>query len=405
MADAATTGPPLGISAALRTRNRGIGSLSMVLRIAAATTVSWLIARHFSGSPLPIFAPITTLLVVQASPFSTLGMTAQQILGTGLGVAAATLYITVVPIAWWSVFLALALSLLVARMLPVSNAGQLQIPLATVFVLAIGPSSLGADLWRVADVVIGGIVGVIAVFVPPPRPTVAPLRQALDDLGAEIVALVREIAEEIVVARAPLAPHQRHAFVATSRALHPRTLAVIDHLEAAVESVRFNPRARAAGAELDVLDRRTQWMRRLVLQVRGLSGAVDRLYDRDAFAPALPGARLHDLLGMLAALLDVVDVRSGERTTGEPRAVVVDLDERFEQALRDAVREVGAERQPAESLASLSILGRLDHLRAMVVHGPSTGESYVESPEDDPDALDDDEPGSLARIRALLGFR
>ena len=138
------------LSAALNARSRGIDSLGLVLRISVATTVSYLMAQRVSGSLLPIFAPMTTLFVVQSSPFSTLGMTAQRVLGTGLGVAVATVYVTFVPVTWWSVFLALVASLLLARALPVGIVGQLQIPVATVFVLALGPGDLAVDLWRLA---------------------------------------------------------------------------------------------------------------------------------------------------------------------------------------------------------------------------------------------------------------
>ena len=96
----------LGLTEALQARTRGFGSFTMLLRVAIATTASYLVAVRFSQSVLPIFAPATTLLVVQSSAFSTLGMLAQRVLGTGLGVAAATVYVSYVPVTWWSVFLA-----------------------------------------------------------------------------------------------------------------------------------------------------------------------------------------------------------------------------------------------------------------------------------------------------------
>ena len=42
--------------------------------------------------------------------------------------------------------------------LPVGLAGQLQIPVAVVFVLALGPGDLSVDLWRVLDVALGAAV-------------------------------------------------------------------------------------------------------------------------------------------------------------------------------------------------------------------------------------------------------
>ncbi len=94
-------------------------------------------------------------------------MSIQRILGTGIGVLVASVWVNLVGLTWWSFAIGVLVSLLVARLLPWSIGGQMQIPVAVIFVLALGPGSLSADLWRVVDVVIGGVVGLAAVFVVP----------------------------------------------------------------------------------------------------------------------------------------------------------------------------------------------------------------------------------------------
>ena len=96
----------------------------LVLRLAIAVTVSWLIALAVSQSALGIFAPITTLLVVQSSPWSTLGLSLQRILGTGIGVLSASLWVNLVGLTPWSFFLGVLAALLVARLVPWSISGQ-----------------------------------------------------------------------------------------------------------------------------------------------------------------------------------------------------------------------------------------------------------------------------------------
>lgn len=384
----------LGLSAALQTRNRGLGRFTMALRVAVATTASYLIAERVSGSALPVFAPITTLLVVQTSPFSTLGMTAQRVLGTGLGVAATTLYVTFVPITWWSVFLALLVALLVARTLPFGIAGQLQIPLATVFVLALGPGDLSVDLWRVADVILGGIIGVVAVFVAPPSPQLDPARRQLEAFAAQVGGLLDTVAAEAGTHALPLPGETRHAFIADARALRAPTQAVIDAMTLAIESVRFNPRARGVGTDLDLLDQRALWLRRVAIQARGLAGAVDRLYDRAGLAPALPAEALAPLLRDLARLLAVVD-RDGVDEDAHA------LDTHLAQQLTAAVAAATAHHAAVDALGSLSILGRIDHLRAMVATGPQPVEDVEAAPEDD---LDEATPTTAERVRRMLGL-
>jgi hypothetical protein len=385
----------LGLTAALQARNRGLGSVTMAVRIAVATTLSYLIAERVSGSALPIFAPITTLLVVQTSPFSTLGMTAQRVLGTGLGVAAATLYVTLVPITWWSVFLAVLVSLLVARALPFGIAGQLQLPLATVFVLALGPGDLSVDLWRVADVVLGGVIGVLAVFVAPPRPQLEPARVQLAAFAEEIVALLEAIAAEVGSHALPLPADTRHAFIAPSRAMRTRTQSVVDAVTVAVESVRFNPRARGVGTELDLLDQRAMWLRRIAIQARGLGGAVDRLYDRPGISPALAPPVLAGLLRDLAALVTVCD-RDGVHDDDTHQ-----LDVQLSQQLTAAVDAATASYSAVDALGSLSILGRIDHLRGLAAAGPQPDDDIEAAPEDE---LDEAAPRAVDRVRRMLGL-
>ena len=385
----------LGFSEALQTRNRGLGSVSMAVRVAVATTASYFIAARVSGSLLPIFAPITTLLVVQTSPFSTLGMTAQRVFGTGLGVAAATIYVSFVPITWWSVFLAVLVSLLLARALPFGVAGQLQLPLATVFVMALGPGDLAVDLWRVADVVMGGVIGVLVVFVAPPRPQLGAAYDQLESFAAEIGALLDSVASETGSHRLPLPPETRHAFIAPSRALRERTAGVLDAMTGAIESVRFNPRARGVGTELDLLDQRATWLRRVAIQTRGLGGAIDRLYDRAGLAPALPPAVLAPLLRELGTLIRLVD-RDGvdDDTHG--------IDVHLGQHLTAAVSATTESHSVADALASLSILGRIDHLRSLAAPGPSAVEDIEAAPED---TVEEATRTATDRVRRMLHLR
>ncbi len=59
--------PDLDLAKIMQQRPLGLGSFTHVLRITIAVTVSWAVAVAVSHSTLAIFAPITTLLVVQSS--------------------------------------------------------------------------------------------------------------------------------------------------------------------------------------------------------------------------------------------------------------------------------------------------------------------------------------------------
>ena len=399
MPDRSYAADELGIAQALNTRTRGVGSLSMVLRIAVATTVSWFVAQKVSASVLPIFAPATTLLVVQASPFSTLGMLAQRVLGTGLGVAAATVYVTYVPIAWWSVLIAIAAALLAARALPVGVVGQLQIPVAVVFVLALGPGDLQTDLWRVFDVVIGGLIGVVAVFVAPPRPRVAEAATAVDDYLRAISNALRSAARDVGLHAVPLPSTTRHAFVGDARALLSFVGSTEEALAEAVESVKFNPRARRLDDELERISRRRLWGLILATQTRALVGSIDRLYDREGTPPALTAQALAPMVVSLADLLDLVARDGGrDRVRAASDALADDL--------RAAVAATTDHREVVDVLDSVTLLGRLDQLRGLVAHGPRR-EDPMSGPadafDDEDDAADELDLTYGDRVRRLLG--
>jgi hypothetical protein len=392
------------LSAALNTRSRGIDSLGLVLRISVATTVSYLVAQRVSGSLLPIFAPMTTLFVVQSSPFSTLGMTAQRVLGTGLGVAVATVYVTFVPVTWWSVFLALVASLLLARALPVGIVGQLQIPVATVFVLALGPGDLAVDLWRVFDVALGALVGAVAVFVFPPRPRLEQARTALATYVAELTGFLREMASEPASHPAPLPTDVRHAFIGTSRHLRTTAGQTRDAVGHALESARLNVRARGVEAQLDNLERELHWLTRIAIQSRGLSGAIDRLYDRAGVVPALPA---HVLASLMSSLADLVVVVSRDGVAEDAHAV----SDAMAEDVRAAVELTAGSGDVVEALGSLALLGRIEQLREIAVAGPLPLDAVETLPDDDPDPAAPDRAAALAaatapaidRIRRLLG--
>ena len=385
----------LGLQAALTSRMRPIDSVPLMLRVAIATTLSYYLAHQFSASALPIFAPMTTLFVVQSSPFSTLGVTAQRVLGTGLGVAAATLYVTWVPVVWWSVFLAVFVALLVARSLPVGLAGQLQIPVAVVFVLALGPGDLSVDLWRVLDVALGAAVGVAAVFVLPPRPQLDDARRELTSYASELTTLLCEMADEAGSHAVPLHDDTRHAFVTTSRALRGRAGTARDAVARAVESARLNPRARAVGDQLDRLDGRLLWLTRIAIHTRSLAGAVDRVYDRPGLAPALPRTTLSSLLTELAALVDSV---AGDGVDEDSHAI----SDRMTDDIRMAVELASGGGDIVGALGSLSLLGRIEQLRETAAAGPRPHD-VVEGQRDDEDDEDDSSTSATERLRRLLG--
>lgn len=167
--------------------------------------------------------------------------------------------------------------------------GQLQIPVAVVFVLAIGPGSIGQGVWRVADVFIGGAIGLLAVFIYPPKPRPEVLDGALRTHRDAIIETMRQVGAASGSLAEP--PSARSPMTTWPRAAGLRDLADTARLEL----VRFvegaHPNLRARGLQ-DLVQARAVQLRRLGgigVQVRGIVGAANRLYDRPTVSPLLSG--------------------------------------------------------------------------------------------------------------------
>ena len=76
--------PELRLSDVLLQRPAAFRSPWQALRIAIAVTVSWAVGAWISPSTFGIFAPLTTLMVIGASPWSALGLSLQRILTTAV---------------------------------------------------------------------------------------------------------------------------------------------------------------------------------------------------------------------------------------------------------------------------------------------------------------------------------
>ena len=355
--------PDGGLAEVLQQRHSGLGSPLLVFRLAIAVTVSWLIAMAVSQSPLAIFAPITTLLVVQASPWSTLGLSLQRILGTGIGVLAASLWVNFVGLTWWSFFIAVLVALLAARLIPWSIAGQIQIPIAVVFVLAIGPASMGKDLWRVLDVVIGGLIGLLAVYIYPPRPRTEPLEGALETYRDALITVLRRIGDDSGNSPSILPNGTNHGYIDESRALRAVAESARQALTKLAESARWNPRGRSVLPRLHTDAMRLRRLGGIAVQIRGIAGAANLLYNR-AEPPRLAPDELRRVVDALAELATSALGETGEPVATADPAACQQLSDRLAVLIRnaaDALTPVGE--GSGGSLESVSILGRLDHVR------------------------------------------
>lgn len=374
--------PDFTVADVLRERPAAFGSFAQITRIAVAVTVSWAVGYWVSPSNFGIFAPLTTLLVVSTSPWSTIGLSAQRILSTGLGVFAATLWVSWTGVTWWSVVVAMAAALLIASRLPLSLGGQFQIPTAVLFVFALGEVTWEQAAWRVIDVAIGGAIGVLAIYLPPPRPRPERFEASLQEYRDRLIGLLEGMAAELRLTVEPLGVDILHDFVTASRGLRASAEHANDELVALAQTVAFNPRGRRVLAELDDDALRLRRIRSIGIHVRGIAGAVNKDYDRAGREPALDKGTLADLLDDLADL-----GRSALGATGMPVRCTTPVEMiASAQALDTRLRHLAdllAKQGTGDVLESVSLLGRLEYVAGQM-------EGFERPPGESDDRYEDD---------------
>jgi hypothetical protein len=180
-----------------RYRRGGRQGLLWALRLTAAATAAYLVALlAFGGKPL--LAPLTALLVVQATPKSLLASGLDRVLAVVAGVFLAVGFSTIVPLSWWSLGLVIGISLLLGQLLRL-KANLLEVPISGMLVLGVRAANTGdAASDRIAETLIGAAVGVVATLLLPPKVATGTAADAIQRFASELAALLRRAADEVV---------------------------------------------------------------------------------------------------------------------------------------------------------------------------------------------------------------
>ena len=134
-------------------------------RLTAAAVVSYLIALLVSPFTTDLTAPLTALLVVQASTVGTLRMGLVRVGAVLTGVLVAVGVSTFLGLTWWSLAVVIAASLVLAKTFRLGEQ-SLETPISAMLILAVSSPETAAEI-RVLNTLIGTVVGVgFSLLVP-----------------------------------------------------------------------------------------------------------------------------------------------------------------------------------------------------------------------------------------------
>jgi hypothetical protein len=244
-----------------------------ITRLTLTALASYLMAVWMlpKGSPAPLLAPLTALLVVQHSVYETIKSSIARVGAVASGALIALLFAHLVGFSWWSLGLSILTALVTGHLLRLGD-HALEVPISTMLIYALGAATGAGAADRVLETLIGAGVGLVAtVAVPSVR--VRPAEEAVRDLSDRLSGLVSGMAEDL---RGEPAAADAERWLAQTKELF-RDIGRTDRaLGAAEESVRLNARARArelidAGVALrDAVET----LEHFTLSLRGLTRAL-----------------------------------------------------------------------------------------------------------------------------------
>ncbi|MEV7614252.1 aromatic acid exporter family protein [Streptomyces sp. NPDC089799] len=211
------------------------------LRSTTAAVLSYVVALRLSSEPVPLTAPLTALLVVQVTLYSTLTTGIRRMNSVVAGVLIAIGFSALVGLSWWSLGLLILASLVVGHLVRVD---EFVPEVAISAMLVLGVTQVADTAWdRILETLIGAAVGLLVNLLVAPPVWVGPAGAAITDLADRMSRLLTHLGE------APLG----HTDVARAAArLHEarRLDNDIAHVDAALrqaeDSLRLNPRVREA---------------------------------------------------------------------------------------------------------------------------------------------------------------
>ncbi|MFD7031502.1 aromatic acid exporter family protein [Streptomyces sp. NPDC059917] len=209
------------------------------LRSTAAAVVSYCVALRLSDEPSPLTAPLTALLVVQVTLYSTLTTSVRRVNAVVVGVLIAIGFSALVGLTWWSLGLLILASLVVGHLVRVDEFIP-EVAISAMLVLGVGQVTDTA--WdRVLETVIGAVIGLLVNLLLAPPLWVGPAGVAITDLASRMSRLLDHLGAEPLgpgrVARAAARLHE-------ARRLDNDIAQVDAALRRAEDSLRFNPRVK-----------------------------------------------------------------------------------------------------------------------------------------------------------------
>jgi hypothetical protein len=291
---------------------------SYITRLTVTATFAYLLALLIpAGTDRPVLAPLTALLVLQASLYQTIHSAFRKVISVTAGVLIAVGVSEFVAFSWWQLALVIAAALLIGWMLRLGD-DVLEVPISAMLIFSSAGTHVAAT-GRIVDTLVGTAAGLAGGLVFA-KPRVQPAREAVGTLAGRLADLLNLMAGDLSAAvdasgldaGQTLAPDPDGVleWLTKARSLSDDLKQVDGTLRTAADSVRLNPRTRLGGVPHDLLAVNAglrgglETLEHATVTVRGLARSIlDSTGIESCTSPvrdAQTRARLADVLRDLA---------------------------------------------------------------------------------------------------------
>jgi hypothetical protein len=170
-------------------------AFSNIARLTATATFAYLLALAIpAGTARPVLAPLTALLVLQASLYQTIRSGLRKVASVTVGVLVAVGVAEFIGFSWWQLALVIGGALVIGRVLRLGE-DLLEVPISAMLIFSsAGPADAGTG--RVVDTLVGTAAGLAGGLVFA-KPRVQPAREAVGTLAGRLADLLSRMAREL----------------------------------------------------------------------------------------------------------------------------------------------------------------------------------------------------------------
>ncbi|MFJ4923667.1 aromatic acid exporter family protein [Streptomyces sp. NPDC088725] len=326
------------------------------LRSAVAATLAYVVALRLSSESAPLTAPLTALLVVQVTLYSTLTTSIRRVNAVVAGVLVAIGFSELVGLTWWSLGLIILASLVVGRIVRVSEFVP-EVAISAMLVLGVTEVASTA-LDRVLETVIGAVVGLLFNFLFVPPLWIGTAGESIDGLSRRMRQLLLRVGEGLT---SPVSVEHAASRLHEARRLDHDISEVDAALRQAEDSLRFNPRVKEGLLNRVVLRTGLDTLEICTVVLRVLARTLTDLAKARREEPLFPpeeGAALENLLGHVADAIVSFSV-----------LVTTQVSESAEMAESRLAEDLAAAAADREYVAQLLLAGVRRHPRQWQLHG------------------------------------